>query len=175
VYGSKTPKLLVFLNLIWTFFKKSQINFALVIGLKSVTVKSWLCTIGLACNCTKVKNKMSIVGSRYNMIRQTKYVLSFHHSFKIRSSLIGWPVTWPIRTWNRAGLKKNREGKIPVWPGDPARSGQKLGCNPLTFILTMSFWFFLRIDPDDPVTRSKPDTRVLDRVYKLWFWHYSLF
>jgi hypothetical protein len=34
----------------------------------------------------------------------------------------------------------------------------------LTFVLTTSFWFFLRIDPDDPVTRSKPDTRVLDRA-----------
>jgi hypothetical protein len=110
VYGSKTPKLLVFLNLIWTFFKKSQINFALVIGLKSVTVKSWLCTIGLACNCTKVKNKMSIVGSRYNMIRQTKYVLSFEHSFKIRSSPVGWPATRLIRARNRAGLKK-KQGK----------------------------------------------------------------
>jgi hypothetical protein len=30
------------------------------------------------------------------------------------------------------------------------------------FTKTTSFWFFLRIDPDDPVTRSKPETWILD-------------
>jgi hypothetical protein len=74
--------------------------------------------------------------------------------------------SWPGRSGpgTGPGWRKNRKRKIPVWPGDPVRPGQKLGCNPLTFVLMTSFWFFLRIDPDDPVTRSKPDTRVLDRA-----------
>jgi hypothetical protein len=46
---------------------------------------------------------------------------------------------------------------------DPARPGQKLGCNPLT----LGFFFyqnnvvliFFKIDPGDLVTRSKPGTR----------------
>jgi hypothetical protein len=57
-----------------------------------------------------------------------------------------------------------------IWEGitrcDPARLGQKPGCNRLTFVFftkTTSFWF-KKIDPSDPVTRSKPGTRALDRA-----------
>ena len=50
---------------------------------------------------------------------------------------------------------------------DPIRHGQKPGYNPLTFFLLKRHHFDLkkkRIDPGDPVTRSKPGTRALDRV-----------
>jgi hypothetical protein len=50
---------------------------------------------------------------------------------------------------------------------DPARPGQKPGCNSLTFFLLKQrrFDFFKKkFDPDDPVTWSKPGTRALDRA-----------
>jgi len=70
-----------------------------------------------------------------------------NNSFKIRSGSAGRSGTWPIRGWNRAGLKKNRGRKNPVWtddPVDPTRPSQKLGCNPLTFFLLKRrrFYFF---------------------------------
>jgi len=50
---------------------------------------------------------------------------------------------------------------------DPARPGQKLGCNPLAFFFTktMSFYFycFKKIDPGDPVKTRNPSLE-LDRV-----------
>jgi hypothetical protein len=51
---------------------------------------------------------------------------------------------------------------------DPARPGQKPGCNPLTFFLLKRYFFdFLKkieIDLDDPVTRSKPGDPVKTRT-----------
>jgi len=50
--------------------------------------------------------------------------------------------------------EKNRERKTwcdPAgWPGDPIKSGQKPGCNPLTFFFILKrscFDFFFKIDP----------------------------
>jgi hypothetical protein len=77
-------------------------------------------------------------------------VMGFKHSFETRPRPAGRP---GARTG--PGWRKNRVGKNPVRPG----------CNPLTLVFftkTTSFWF-KKIDPTDPVTRSKPGTRALDR------------
>jgi hypothetical protein len=67
-------------------------------------------------------------------------------------------------------VEKKQEKKKVVWPRwpndlvDPTRSSQKPGYNPLTFIFLLKqrqFDFFKKIDQ---VTRSKPETRVLDRI-----------
>ena len=65
------------------------------------------------------------------------YLLSFLYIIYIivlKPGPAGRPETRPTRGWNRAGLKKNRGRKNPVWPG----------CNPLTFIFfitkTTLFW-----------------------------------
>jgi len=48
------------------------------------------------------------------------------------------------------------------WPGDPAKPGQKLSCNSLTFVFfftkTMPFWIFFKIgiDSADPVKTRWP-------------------
>jgi len=62
------------------------------------------------------------------------------------------------------GWRKNKERRNSV---DPARPDQKPGCNSLIFFLLKQcrFDFFKnRIDPDDPVTQSKPGIWVLDRA-----------
>jgi hypothetical protein len=48
----------------------------------------------------------------------------------------GRPETQPTRGWNQARLKK-KQGKEKTGVtqrAEPARHGQKLGCNPLTFV-----------------------------------------
>jgi hypothetical protein len=48
--------------------------------------------------------------------------------------------------------------------GVTRQPGQKPGCNPLTFLLKRHRFDLKKIDQDDPVTRSKPGTRALDRA-----------
>ena len=59
-------------------------------------------------------------------------------------------------------------------------SGQKPGYNTLTFVFFFllkrrRFDFFKKIDPDDPVTRSKPGTRVLNRTGSKNYGLYNMF
>jgi hypothetical protein len=65
----------------------------------------------------------------------------------------------------RPGWWKNSISHDPVWPsgltGDPAKPGQKPGCNPLTFFFftkTTPFWIFFKIgiDPADPAKTRWP-------------------
>jgi hypothetical protein len=51
---------------------------------------------------------------------------------------------------------------------DPAKPGQDPVVNPLTFVFLLKrrrFDYKKRIDPTDPVTRSKPGTRALNRAW----------
>jgi hypothetical protein len=73
-------------------------------------------------------------------------------------------------------MKKIREVKNSAdpagWPSDPvdpARPGQKPCCNPLTIFFfnqnnIILIYKKIMVDLDDPVTWSKPVTRVLGRV-----------
>jgi hypothetical protein len=103
----------------------------------------------------------------HNKNPQTKYIVKLlkktrgthRYSFETRPGPPGRPGTGPTRGWNRAGWRKNRVKKNPVWPG------QKPGCNPLTFVFLLKRYRFdlkKRIDTGDPVTRSKPETRTLN-------------
>ena len=86
-----------------------------------------------------------------------------YYSFKIRPGGSTRNSADPGRVEEKTGKEKTRRV-------DQARSGQKPGCNSLTFVFffikTTSFWFFLkkRIDSGDPVTLSKLETRNLDRI-----------
>jgi hypothetical protein len=71
------------------------------------------------------------------------------------------------------GWRKNRRRKNPVWPGwpseltrqDPARPGQKPGCNPLTFIFLLKRRRFDFLKKKlTRATRSKHETRALNRT-----------
>jgi hypothetical protein len=71
--------------------------------------------------------------------------------------------------------KKTGEGKTwcdPAdsvgWPGDPVRPS----CNPLTFVFLLKQYCFdlKKINLDDPVTRSKPETPAESKNYD----HHSL-
>jgi len=98
-----------------------------------------------------------------------------NHSFKTWPGPAGRSGTQPTRGWNRAGLKKKQEKeKNPVWTGWPGQlTRQDPVKNPVA-IVEFCFFFFLKrhhidflkkqIDPDDPVTRSKLGTRVLDQT-----------
>jgi hypothetical protein len=61
------------------------------------------------------------------------------HSFETRPGLAGKPGTSRPGAGTGPGWRKNRGRKNQCdpagWLGDPARPGQKLGYNPLTFFL----------------------------------------
>jgi len=64
------------------------------------------------------------------------------------------------------GRIEEKKKKKKTWrdPADPTR----FSCNPLTFIFFLLKWrrfdYKKRIDPGDPMTRSKPGTRALKRA-----------
>jgi len=72
-------------------------------------------------------------------------------------------VTQPTRGWSRAGFKKTKKVKTQ---SDPARLGQKLGCNLLNFISLLKrrcFDFFKKMKLT-LTTRSKLRIQTLGRV-----------
>jgi len=106
-----------------------------------------------------------------------KYATCFWHSFQTRpevnlrqvpSIVLKPSLASRPRTRTRPGWWKNRKSHDSVWLGRPGGLTRQ---NPVTtrwllfcfFTKTTPFWIFLKIEID-PVTRSKPGTRTLDRT-----------
>jgi len=108
-----------------------------------------------------------IKGKRYPQ----KLVNSIN-SFEIWSSLVGASRTRPTQNWNRVGLKKQgkkKPGELTRWSGWAGKTRSKTQLQPINFCFFLlkrcCFDFFLKkINPNNPVTRLKPGTQVLDRT-----------
>jgi len=110
---------------------------------------------------------------------------NLHHSFETQPDPASWLGTRPTRSWNLAGLKKKKKVMTRCDPADlVTRLTWK---NPVATRWLLFFYFILlkwrcfefflkiKIDPVDPVTRSKPGTRVLNRAgYWTKFKNYDL-
>jgi hypothetical protein len=101
---------------------------------------------------------------------------NLNHSFETQPDPASWLGTRLTRSWNRAGLKKTKV-MTRCDPADPA----KFGCNQLNFVFFIKmtpFWIFLKNKDwpgQNPVTQSKPGTRVLNRAgYWTGFKNYDL-
>jgi hypothetical protein len=68
---------------------------------------------------------------------------------------------WSTWGWNQAGLKKKQEKEKS---GVTRQPGQKPGCNPLIFFLLKQRRFDFFKKKLTRTTRSKPETRALNRA-----------